>query len=116
MRPRPAIPAAYEVFQAPKRHANDAYGEVLIGGIKTGHYGEAIAPGPSNAEVIKLGEPLSILADRRSVGACPDHWRPIQRQHTLIASRAIDVRPSKIRRKIKRRQRCIARDTGFELR
>jgi N-acetylglucosaminyldiphosphoundecaprenol N-acetyl-beta-D-mannosaminyltransferase len=35
MRPRPAIPAAYEVFQAPKRHANDAYGEVLIGGIKT---------------------------------------------------------------------------------
>src|SRR6185312_15162686 len=32
---RPAIPAAFEVFQAPKRHANDVYGEVLIGGIKT---------------------------------------------------------------------------------
>ena len=35
MQPRPAIPAAFEVFQAPKRHANDVYGEVLIGGIKT---------------------------------------------------------------------------------
>jgi len=35
MQPHPAIPAAFEVIQAPKRHANDAYGEVLIGGIKT---------------------------------------------------------------------------------
>ena len=35
MQPRPAIPAAFEVIHAPKRHANDAYGEVLVGGIKT---------------------------------------------------------------------------------
>ena len=34
-RPRPAIPAAFEVVHAPKRHDNDAFGEVLIGGIKT---------------------------------------------------------------------------------
>ena len=35
MRPRPVIPAAFEVERFPKRHANDAYGEVLVGGIKT---------------------------------------------------------------------------------
>ncbi|HEY2836271.1 MAG TPA: WecB/TagA/CpsF family glycosyltransferase [Rhizomicrobium sp.] len=35
MQPRPAIPAAFEIIQAPKRYANDVYGEVLIGGIKT---------------------------------------------------------------------------------
>jgi len=35
MQPRPAIPPAFEVGQAPKLYANDVYGEVLIGGIKT---------------------------------------------------------------------------------
>ena len=35
MRPRPAIPPAFEAAQIPTIHANDAYGEVLIGGIKT---------------------------------------------------------------------------------
>ena len=35
MRPRPVIPAAFEAAHAPKLHANDAYGEVLIGGIRT---------------------------------------------------------------------------------
>ena len=32
---RPAIPPAFEAVRAPKLHANDAYGEVLVGGIKT---------------------------------------------------------------------------------
>jgi exopolysaccharide biosynthesis WecB/TagA/CpsF family protein len=35
MRPSPSIPAAFEVVHAPESHANDPYGEVLIGGIKT---------------------------------------------------------------------------------
>ena len=35
MRPRLSIPAAFEVLKAPEAHANDAYGEVLIGGIRT---------------------------------------------------------------------------------
>ena len=35
MRPRLSIPAAFEVLKAPESHANDVYGEVLIGGIRT---------------------------------------------------------------------------------
>ena len=35
MRSSPLIPAAFEVGHAPAGHANDPYGEVLIGGIKT---------------------------------------------------------------------------------
>ena len=35
MQPRPALPPAYAIILAPTIHANDAYGEVLIGGIKT---------------------------------------------------------------------------------
>ena len=35
MRPLPLIPAAFEIDRSPTRHANDAYAEVLVGGIKT---------------------------------------------------------------------------------
>jgi N-acetylglucosaminyldiphosphoundecaprenol N-acetyl-beta-D-mannosaminyltransferase len=35
MRPRQVIPEAFEIDHGPLRHANDAYGEVLVGGIKT---------------------------------------------------------------------------------
>jgi N-acetylglucosaminyldiphosphoundecaprenol N-acetyl-beta-D-mannosaminyltransferase len=35
MRARLSIPAAFEVHRVPQVHANDVYGEVLIGGIKT---------------------------------------------------------------------------------
>ncbi len=35
MRSSPSVPAAFEAAHAPASHANDPYGEVLVGGIKT---------------------------------------------------------------------------------